>query len=134
MKVSTFSRYALRAMVDIAEQGAGVVVSAREISERQDISAKYLEQILRMLKRNGLVQSTSRPNGGYVLKKAPSKITALDIIRAAESCIEPVPCIYEDCKRKTICRTKSFWYGLDLSTKAYLAGWTLDRFIGKKKQ
>ena len=84
MKFSTKSRYALRLMAELARYAPGTTVSLKEISERQNLSLKYLEQIVTPLARVGLVKSERGSQGGYRLTKAPADYTAGEILRAIE--------------------------------------------------
>jgi Rrf2 family protein len=96
MKISTKGRYALRMMLDIAQNNTGEPVSIRDISERQNISVKYLEQIVSALVRAGYLRSIRGPQGGYLLAKKPSEYTAGDILRVTEGNLHPVDCLVND--------------------------------------
>ena len=91
MKFSTKSRYALRLMAELARYAPGTTVSLKEISERQQLSLKYLEQIVTPLARVGLVKSERGSQGGYRLTKAPADYTAGEILRAIEGSVS-APC------------------------------------------
>ena len=91
MKFSTKSRYALRLMAELARYAPGTTVSLKEISERQNLSLKYLEQIVTPLARVGLVKSERGSQGGYRLTKAPADYTAGEILRAIEGSVAPSP-------------------------------------------
>ena len=91
MKFSTKSRYALRLMAELARYAPGTTVSLKEISERQNLSLKYLEQIVTPLARVGLVKSERGSQGGYRLTKAPADYTAGEILRAIEAAWPPSP-------------------------------------------
>lgn len=91
MKFSTKSRYALRLMAELARYAPGTTVSLKEISERQNLSLKYLEQIVTPLARVGLVKSERGSQGGYRLTKAPADYTAGEILRAIEGSVAPIP-------------------------------------------
>ncbi len=93
MKFSTKSRYALRLMAELARYAPGTTVSLKEISERQNLSLKYLEQIVTPLARVGLVKSERGSQGGYRLTKAPADYTAGEILRAIEGSVAPIPCL-----------------------------------------
>ena len=93
MKFSTKSRYALRLMAELARYAPGSTVSLKEISERQQLSLKYLEQIVTPLARVGLVKSERGSQGGYRLTKAPADYTAGEILRAIEGSVAPIPCL-----------------------------------------
>ena len=92
MKISTKGRYALRLMIDLAQHDAGGYIPLRDISRRQEISAKYLEQIVVQLSRAGFVTSTRGAQGGYQLARHPSEYTVGDILRITEGSLAPVAC------------------------------------------
>ncbi|WP_139650607.1 RrF2 family transcriptional regulator [Raoultibacter phocaeensis] len=128
MMISTKGRYALRLMIDIAEQGEGSRVPLREVAERQSISIKYLEQLAGSLVRVGLLKSMRGARGGYVLTRPALEITAGDILRAAEGSCAPVACLEDDfgvCPRRDECNTISFWEGLDRTIEEYVDGVSL---------
>lgn len=128
MKYSTKSRYALRLMTELAGCEPGKFLSLKEISERQQLSLKYLEQIVTPLARARLVQSERGSQGGYRLTKAPERYTAGEIIRAIEGSTAPIPCLEDDandCPMFSQCRTLSFWAGLDEVVNQYMDSVTL---------
>lgn len=112
MKVSTKGRYALRLMVDIALHSGGEFVTLKDISKRQNISLKYLEQIVPQLTRSGMLKSNRGPQGGYKLAREAAKYTAGDILRVTEGSLAPVSCAEcgeSDCDMYGICPTADFW-------------------------
>lgn len=128
MLVSTKGRYALRAVVDIAEHSGNSRVSLRSVAERQCISDKYLEAIVKPLVLAGVLVSIRGKNGGYQLAKAPSEITAGDVIRAVEGDVATAPCgeaAGKACDRKASCRTAQFWLGLEQVVDHYLDSKTI---------
>ena len=92
MKLSTKGRYGLRAMIDLARYSEKEPVSIGSVAARQEISERYLEQLVALLKKAGLVKSIRGASGGYVLAKKPSEISVGDILRALEGSLEPVKC------------------------------------------
>ena len=92
MKLSTKGRYGLRALIDLAQNGGEQPVSITSISTRQDISERYLEQLMSMLKKAGIVRSVRGAGGGYVLVKRLEDISVGDVLRALEGSLEPVDC------------------------------------------
>lgn len=92
MKLSTKGRYGLRALIDLAQYSAEAPVSITSISARQDLSERYLEQLMSMLKKAGLVRSVRGAGGGYVLAKDMAEISVGDVLRALEGSLEPVEC------------------------------------------
>ena len=128
MKVSTKGRYAIRLMLDIAEHNDSGNVSLKDVSQRQDISLKYLEQIVNMLSKAGLVRSHRGSQGGYRLQRPAEEITVGDILRVTEHDIAPVACLETEknlCPRAASCPTLPFWEGLYSTINEYLDGTTL---------
>jgi len=112
MKISTKGRYALRLMLDIALQDGKEPVSIKDIAKRQDISEKYLEQIISLLNKAGFVKSIRGASGGYVLKKQPKEYTVGMILRTTEGSLAPVDCVedgYGECERMAGCVTVIIW-------------------------
>lgn len=108
MKISTKGRYALRLMLDLATYNTGEPVSIKDIAKRQQISEKYLEQIIAVLNKAGFVRSIRGAQGGYVLKKDPKEYTVGMILRQTEGDLSPVSCIGDEgtpCERKGTCVT-----------------------------
>ena len=95
MKVSTKGRYALRMMLDLALNQTGEPVSLKDIAKRQEISDKYLEQIISVLNKAGYVKSVRGPQGGYQLTKKPEEYTVGMILRLTEGSLAPVACVEE---------------------------------------
>ena len=135
MKISSKGRYALRMMIDIAENSGGLPVTIKDISERQDISTKYLEQIVTGLTRANLLRSERGPQGGYMLTKPPKEYSAGQIIRAIEGNLAPVACLADEsnqCERSSICQTLDFWNGLYRAIESYVDSVTLQDLLDKK--
>ncbi len=112
MKISTKGRYALRLMLDIAQNSKGEYVRLKDISERQEISEKYLEQITGTLTKMGFIKGVRGAQGGYRLVKNPSDYTIGSILRATEGSMAPVACLDDEenmCPRKDKCITLNFW-------------------------
>lgn len=130
MKFSTKSRYALRLMAELAHRPAGATVSLKEICERQQLSLKYLEQIVTPLARAGLVKSERGSQGGYRLTRSPADYTAGEILRAIEGSVAPIPCLgseTNDCPLSGQCFTLPFWTGLDEVINQYIDSVTLEQ-------
>lgn len=127
MMISTRGRYALRMMLDLAEHQGDGYVALRDVAQRQDISKKYLEQIIPVLNRAGLLQTTRGYQGGYRLSKFPSHYTVGEILRATEGSLSPVACLESEtpCPRRNDCATLPIWEGLEKVVGAYLDGITL---------
>ena len=130
MKFSTKSRYALRLMAELARYAPGTTVSLKEISERQQLSLKYLEQIVTPLAREGLVKSERGSQGGYRLTKPADQYTAGEILRTIEGSVAPIPCLgsqTNECPLSEQCFTLPFWAGLDEVIHQYIDSVTLDQ-------
>ena len=112
MKISTKGRYALRLLLDIAQNQQDGFVSLKEIAERQEVSKKYLEQIISILNKAGFVKSARGANGGYRLSREPKDYTVGMILNVMEGTLSPVPCLdYETntCPRSNACITLDVW-------------------------
>ena len=130
MKISTKGRYALRVMIDLAVNDKGDYVSLKDISNRQEVSLKYLEQIMAMLNKAGYVKSTRGNNGGYRLAKSPEEYKVGDILRKTEGDLAPIACVNgEECGKRENCKTFKFWQGLDNVINAYVDSKTLADLI-----
>ena len=128
MMISTKGRYALRVMVDLAEHMSRSYTPLKEIARRQEISEKYLESILKVLVKNGLLVGLRGKGGGYRRTRDPSLYTVGEILRLTEGGLAQVPCLDEDessCDRMGSCRTVEMWRGLDKVINDYLDGITV---------
>lgn len=128
MKISSRGRYALRMMIDIALHSNGEWVSLKDVSERQCISIKYLEQIVSHLTRSNLLISSRGPHGGYMLAKPAEAYTVGDILRAIEGNLAPIACLETQentCERQGVCPTLPFWQGLHEVINRYVDSVTL---------
>lgn len=130
MKISSKGRYALRVLVELADS-KDELMSLKEISIRQDISIKYLEQIVAKLCKNGIVEGFRGPNGGYKLLKDPKEITIADILEATEGELKIVDCLGENqnCDRMKICKTKNCWERLNANINEYLKSVSLQDLL-----
>lgn len=112
MRLSTKGRYGLKAMFELALHYGEGPIPLKNIADNQRISEHYLEQLIAVLRRNGLVNSVRGAQGGYMLVDSPNKITVGEVIRALEGDIAPSDCVMEDndvCDRQDKCVTKSVW-------------------------
>jgi len=114
MRLSTKSRYGVRAIFDIAYHSGGLPTQIKEISKRQEITPRYLEQIFQRLKRAGIVKSIRGPKGGYYLARQPEKIAVSEVIRAVEESMDPVFCGRpakgrKKCQRESNCVAQVVW-------------------------
>ncbi len=120
--VSTKGRYALRVMLDMAEQGNDAIVPLKDIASRQELSLKYLEAIMPSLKESGLVTSTAGKGGGYKLTKPADHYTVGEILKVSEDQFAPVACLNQGfvCAKADTCKTLPMWRKLDGVISDYL--------------
>lgn len=134
MKISTKGRYALRLMVDLAEHRDNGFIALKDVAKRQNISKKYLEQIVPVLNGAGLLATNRGNRGGYKLAKEPKEYTVGDILRITEGSIAPVSCLDSEinlCERKNFCQTLYVWEGLYKVVNEYLDGITVQDIVDK---
>lgn len=132
MKISTRGRYSLRMMIDLAIHYNDGFVALKDISSRQEISKKYLEQIIPFLNRGKLLNSNKGHMGGYQLAKAPSEITVKEILESAEGSLTPVSCMDNSpnlCEKCADCVTLPIYEGLYKVINEYLESITLEDLI-----
>jgi len=145
MRLSTQSRYGVRALFDIAYHSEGLETQVKDISRRQGISPRYLEQIFQKLKKSGILGSKRGPSGGYFLNKKPEEITIGEVIRITEGNIAPVLCIdpedkSQPCGRSGECVTQVIWNEAGNRLKEYFDSVTVKdlcqmaRNMGLKKE
>ncbi len=128
MLISTKGRYALRVMIDLAEHQKDGFIPLKLIAERQNISEKYLENIIKLLVKAKLLNGVRGKGGGYQLTKAPEQYTVGSILRITEESMAPVSCLEAGaapCSRAAECRTLPMWRGLDKVINDYLENITL---------
>ena len=128
MRVSTRGRYALRLMLDLAMNNTGEPVRLKDVAKRQEISEKYLEQIISILNKAGFVKSVRGPAGGYSLKRKPEEYTVGMILRLTEGSLAPVSCLTPGaapCHRMADGRTYEMWKGLNDLISNYFGNITL---------
>ena len=136
MKLSTRSRYGVRALFDIAYHSQEVPAQIKTISKRQGVTPRYLEQIFQKLKRGGLVKSIRGPQGGYYLAREPEKIAVGDVLRAMEETIEPVFCARppkgrsRKCRRESKCAAQVVWTEAGKRFREYLDSVSLAKMCG----
>ncbi len=134
MKISTKGRYAMRMMIDLGQHRADGYIALKDVARRQNISKKYLEQIVPLLNKAELLRTNRGYQGGYALSKEPDKYTVGEILRVTEGSLAPVSCLqYEenDCPRRAGCATLPIWEGLYKTITDYLDGITLADVIDK---
>ncbi len=123
MIVSTKGRYALRVMIDLAEQNREAYVPLKEIAKRQNISQKYMEGIMTILSKNNFIEAIHGKGGGYRLNRSPEDYKVGDILRLVEGTLAPVACLEcgaEPCERASECKTLPMWQKLDEMISGYL--------------
>ena len=136
MKISTKGRYALRLMMDIAVHSNGELVALKDVARRQEISVKYLEQIVGLLSKAGFLRSSRGPQGGYRLSRRPEEYTLGDVLRATEATLASVACLEagaESCPRQGDCLTYPVWVGLDKVVNDYLDSITLQDILDRRQ-
>ena len=135
MMVSTRGRYALRVMIDLAENNIDGYTSMKSVAERQDISLKYLEKILPLLVKENLIEGVHGKGGGYRLTRDPGDYRVGEILRLTEGDLAPVACLEcnaEPCKRTAECRTFPMWNELNRQINTYLDSVTLADLMKKE--
>ncbi len=135
MMISTKGRYALRIMIDLAQNGEGKYISLKDIANRQQISMKYLEMIVSILHKGGMVSSLRGKSGGYKLSKEPEEYTLGSILKLTEGSLAPVYCLEsgaETCDRAEECVTLPLWKNLDKMIDEYLEQHTLKDLVEGK--
>jgi Rrf2 family iron-sulfur cluster assembly transcriptional regulator len=135
MRLTTKGRFAVTAMLDLALRGGKNPVTLAGISERQDISLSYLEQLFSRLRRHELVESVRGPGGGYYLARTLGNISVADIIRAVDEPIDATHCGgKENCHDDHRCLTHDLWMGLNAHIYDYLDNVTLATLVAKQDE
>ena len=133
MRISTKGRYALRVMIDLAVNDKGEFIALKDISTRQNITIKYLEQIVTVLNKAGFLRSMRGNNGGHRLARAPKDYVVGDILRVMEGNLSPVECAAKEsgveCPLSDNCVTLRFWQGLDKVVNDYVDKFTLEDLV-----
>ena len=135
MLISTKGRYALRVMLELAQGEPGECMPLPVIAQRQGISEKYLESILSVLSKAGMLSALRGKGGGYKLAKAPEDYSVYDILCLTEGTLAPVACLEagQNCENSAACSTYPLWQGLDETVRNYLVGFTLVDVLHMKK-
>ena len=137
MKISTKGRYSVRMLLDLAEHGGDGYVALKDIAKRQEISKKYLEQIVAILNKSDILKTSRGFQGGYKLAQTPDKYTVGLILRLTEGSLAPVSCLEQEpnqCERCAECPTLFVWEGLNKLISEYLDGITLQDILDKQKE
>lgn len=132
MMVSTKGRYALRVMIDLAEHNTRDYIPLADIAKRQEISEKYLESIVGVLSKKGLVESLRGKGGGYRLNRSPEEYTVASILKVTEGSLAPVACLENEvntCSRAAECRTIDMWTRLYKMIDDFFEGITIADLI-----
>ena len=136
MMISTRGRYALRVMIDLAEQQTSRFIPLKEVAERQEISEKYLESIVKNLVQNGYLEGLRGKGGGYRLVKPPEEYTVGAILRLMEGSLAPVSCLEQrayPCTREPHCRTLPMWKQLYELVNNFFDGITIADLIAPEQ-
>lgn len=137
MKISTKGRYGLRALIDLAQYSEIEPVSISSIATRQGISEGYLEQLMSMLKKAGLIKSIRGAGGGYVLARDMSEISVGDVLRALEGSLQPVDCSAfsqeDSCEASGVCVTKYVWQRINESINQTVDEISLKQLVEESK-
>ena len=137
MKISTKGRYALRMLLDLADNQKDGYVALKDIDARQNISKKYLEQIIPILNRSDILKASRGFQGGYRLAKSPDRYTVAEILRMTEGGLAPVACLEHEpieCDRSADCITLPVWQGLYRVINEYLEGITLQDILDARRE
>ena len=137
MKISTKGRYALRMLIDLALHQQDGFIALKDIASRQNISKKYLEQIVPILNKSNILQANRGFQGGYRLVNHPSTYTVGSILRLTEGDLAPVACLAGEenrCERCGECPTLDFWTGLYATVNAYIDRYTLADLLEEQKR
>lgn len=138
MMVSTRGRYALRVMIDLAKQNRENYIPLRDIAQRQDISEKYLESIVKVLTKEGLLEGLRGKGGGYRMTRSPEEYTVYDILKLSEGSLSPVSCLECDgsskgCSRAADCPTLPMWKELDDMIRNYFTNITIADLVNNHR-
>ncbi|MFT3982553.1 MAG: Rrf2 family transcriptional regulator [Lachnospiraceae bacterium] len=137
MKISTKGRYAVRVMLDLAVNNTGEYVKVKQIAQRQDISEKYLEQIIAILNKAGYVKSVRGAQGGYKLARNPQEYTVGMILRLTEGSLSPVACLdgaENDCERCDSCDTLAVWKELEEAINRVVDNVTIADLVDRQQE
>ncbi len=133
MKISTRGRYAIRVMIDLAEHAEGEYIPLADIAKRQEISEKYLEAIVSLLVKAGLLVGLRGKKGGYRLTKSPDQYSVGDILRITEGNFAPVACLEGEintCERAAECKTLKMWQDFQNIVNGFFENITIDSLAG----
>jgi Rrf2 family protein len=134
MKLSTKGRYAMRAMLDLAQHYGEGLVLLKNVARRQEVSERYLEHLFLTLKAAGLVNSVRGARGGFQLTRPPSEVKLIDIVRACEGKLSVVECVTDptSCRRSASCATRDMWMELQMAMDGVLESLTLQDLVERQ--
>lgn len=132
MRYSTRTRYGLRFLINLGRRELGVFVQLADIAQQEEVSVKYLEQIVRALRPSGILRTARGAKGGYALARDPDHITLDQVFLHLEGTLSPVACLEQDraCPRQDICTARSLWHALDTHMRSFLRNMTLKELLG----
>lgn len=134
MKISTRGRYALRTMIDLSQHREEGLIPLKDVAARQEISLKYLEQIVTQMSKAGFIQGVRGPQGGYRLAREPEEYNIAEILQATDGSLAPVGCLETEtnqCEKCDSCATLDLWEGLYKTVTDYLAGISLQDLVDR---
>lgn len=133
MKLSTRTRYAVRAIIELAQNDNNTPLQLKIIAQRQDISVKYLEQLMAVLRTGGFVRSIRGSKGGYVLAKAPDQIKLNEVVHQLEGPVTTVECVEDEdsCMRSADCAARSLWMQVEQAIEKVLQSVTLQDLVDR---
>ena len=133
MKLSTRTRYAVRAIIELAQNGNNKPLQLKIIAQRQDISIKYLEQLMAVLRTAGFVRSVRGSKGGYMLAKAPDQIKLNEVVHQLEGPVTTVECVEDEdcCTRFADCAARSLWMQVEQAIEKVLQSVTLQDLVDR---
>lgn len=137
MRISTKGRYALRMLLDLAERRDSGYIALKEVAARQNISKKYLEQIIPVFTRSGVLLTNRGVQGGYRLAEAPDRYTVGSVLRMTEGSLSPLVCAEQEtveCERSGMCAMLPVWQGLTRVISEYLDGITLQDILDQQRE
>lgn len=136
MKLSTRTRYAVRAIIELAQNDSKKPLQLKIIAQRQEISVKYLEQLMAVLRSAGFVRSIRGSKGGYVLAKAPNEIKLNDVMHRLEGTVATVECVENEdyCSRSADCAARYLWTQVEQAIDRVLEGITLQDLVEKANE
>ncbi|HMK77409.1 MAG TPA: Rrf2 family transcriptional regulator [Thermodesulfobacteriota bacterium] len=136
MKISTKIRYGARAMLELASHYGEGPIELREIAKKEDISLKYLEQVINPLRAAGLVKSIRGSKGGYSLAKPPSQICLYDVVETLEGALNLVECLHDSkaCQKIPLCVTRDIWKEVSDAISKIFYSVTLEDMVTRKKE